>query len=255
VGLAYIPFDFLKFRANFAGAFAMPTDEQIGGNFISSYTYAGVQYTDHYIGNPNLKPEKGHTFEFGLDVMNEYAALSATYFWSKTKNFIYYDYVSLPGFTTYTNMPVAYRAGVELSLSADVAGLTGQNFELRPSIGLTHLLKMRGRFGINTDYVYIIGIAETNVNAGLLLRSEPIGLTANLSITRIGNKYSTVAAQKNSYSIVDLFVQKELLNFGDDGHLDAKLSVQNFTDELYYSQSDGYFMPGRTFYLGLAYIY
>jgi outer membrane receptor protein involved in Fe transport len=247
VGLAYIPFDFLKFRANFAGAFAMPTDTQIGINFNTAY--------GPYIGNPNLKPEKSHTFEFGLDVMNEYAALTATYFWSKTKNFINTDTVSIPGATTYMNLPVAYRAGVELSLSADVAGLAGQNFELRPSIGLTHLLKMRGRDRINTDYVYITGVAETNVNAGLLLRSEPVGLTANLSITRIGNKYARLAAEKNSYSIVDLFVQKELLNFGDDGHLDAKLSVQNFTDELYYSRSPGYFMPGRTFYLGLAYIY
>jgi vitamin B12 transporter len=255
VGLAYIPFDFLKFRANFAGAFAMPTDMQIGSDFIASYTYAGVTYNTHYIGNPNLKPEKSHTFEFGLDVMNEYAALTATYFWSKTKNYIDTDPNSPFGYAYFINFPVAYRTGVELSLSADVAGLAGQNFELRPSIGLTHLFKMRGRTDINADYVYITGIAETNVNAGLLLRSEPIGLTANLSITRIGNKYSTVAAIKNSYSIVDLFVQKELLNFADDGHLDAKLSVQNFTDELYYSQSDGYFMPGRTFYLGLAYIY
>ena len=53
VGVAYLLTDSLKVRANYGEAFKMPSARELAGDYTAWWT--------HYVGNPNLKPEKSET--------------------------------------------------------------------------------------------------------------------------------------------------------------------------------------------------
>ena len=253
VGLAYIPVHWLKFRANFANSFSIPTSDQLGANYI---------YTGYYgytvVGNPDLKPEETDTWEFGVDVSNQYASASATYFHSKTENLIGSDNDYVNSIYSWQNYHLGYRSGVELSVSADLAGMAGQNFELRPYFNLTHMFKYTGKINPEDDFEDIPEIPENVYGFGVRVSQADIGLTANVSVNKIGSMVIDAATTHASGAIVNLAVTKRLFRTGDKGEVYAKLTVDNFTNALYlpdptYPNTSP--LPGRIVYMGLGYSY
>jgi vitamin B12 transporter len=255
IGLAYLPAEWIKLRANYAHAFALPTTMQLG---INNKSYWGpMEYIT--IGNPDLKPEKSNTYEFGIDLMNEYANINGTYFFSKTKDYIDSYTVSTTAtqsISSYRNLFKAYRSGVELNFNVDLAGLANQNFEFRPSVTMTHFFKYTGKILSTSDYDVIPSIPETLYTLGLYFYQKDVDLTVNFSLTSVGEQNRDNTRKIEAYSIADLFVKKRLLSFEDKGKLSAKLAIQNLADE-YVSVTDfgDYPFPGRSFYLGLIYEY
>ncbi|MDR1658115.1 MAG: TonB-dependent receptor [Deltaproteobacteria bacterium] len=244
IGLALVPFEGLKFRANYSNAFAMPTADQLGSSTPFPYIY---------IGNPDLKPETSNTFEFGFDAYTDNINASATYFYTKTKDFITYDYVTIPGATTFQNSSEAYLSGLELNLSADLGGLFKQNFELRPFINLTHMFKYTTKPNKTSDYNTITYIPDDIISAGIYFNNIKYGLTTNLNISR-SSGYSTGYGYIKGSTMVNLTINKRLFDFQNNGHLDAKLAIDNLTDD-YIQYYSGYPVPGRIIYLGLSYTY
>ena len=251
VGVAFLPFEWLKLRANYANAFVMPSPNELGLETRDTY---GI-----YRGNSNLRPAVSNTFEFGFDVSNQFASASATYFSNKTKGYIGTAYgfdvlAKLPVYT-YQNFDIAYRSGIELSLSADLAGMAGQNFERRPYVNFTHMFKYTGITEPGTAYQPIPGIAENVFGAGVIFSQTDAGIIANVNINKITGFDPTVNPNNTDTTVVTLSVEKRLFRLrGDAGEFYAKLLVDNFTDEeVQYSR--GYPIPGRNIYLGLGYRY
>lgn len=250
VGLAYLPLDWLKFRANYAQAFAMPTETQLGADF----TYFGT----HYIGNADLKPETSDTYEIGFDISGNHADFSATYFWTKTHDFIQGVNNRVTREYRYFNMDKAYRSGAELALSFDIGGLVGREYELRPYLNFNYMTKYESRLNANSIYTNIIGVPEYVAAYGLRFNHPGLDFGADLSISRYGSEYvmvQTVArpegVQRTPYSVASLSLRKGVCDFADSGKISVKLSVDNAFNEQYsYSTSD-YYMPGRSVYLGL----
>ncbi|MDR1164292.1 MAG: TonB-dependent receptor [Deltaproteobacteria bacterium] len=247
LGIAYLPWDFLKIRAHFSKGFAMPTPMQLLADFTSS----GINYH----GNPSLQPEKSDSYEVGVELMGRRSNASASYFWTKTKNYIEGD-SSIAGHTYYRNMDIAYRSGVELSFALDIGGLMGRDFVLKPSFNLTHMFVFKTRPRPGANFAKIQDIEDTVMAVGLLYQYEPIGLAARLSLSRHGKTYAASGgARRQGYGVVNLFVQKRVWEFPSQGEISAVLEVQNFTDELYNATASRYYMPGRSVSLGLRYDY
>jgi outer membrane receptor protein involved in Fe transport len=256
VGLVYLPFEFLKFRAHYAEAFAMPTASQLD----SYFDYGGYGF---YVGNPNLIPETSDTYEVGVDVSNTHANASLTYFWIKTKNFI--ESVNgtdpiLGNIITYENRDLAYRDGVELSATIDVGSLMGQDFTLRPGINMTHFFTAKTRNTPTSAWGPIRTVAMTNLSASLFFKHPASDFIANVSVNRYIKQYNatsfTSATVPTSYTLINLLLQKRLWQFADSSKVSARLVVKNLGDELYRTNyTASHFMPGRSIYGGLVYEY
>ncbi|MDR0571415.1 MAG: TonB-dependent receptor, partial [Rickettsiales bacterium] len=259
IGVVFLPFDFLKIRAHYAEAFSMPTESQLGGNFDSGFGY--------YVGNPNLTPETSDTYEVGFDIVGNHANIGLTYFWIKTKDFIDFYTTTEIGpddnyITTYRNNDLAYRNGIELSAAIDLGSLFDQDYVLKPSFNMTHFFTAKTRDLPTNNWGPIRTVAMTAISTGLYFNHSEYNFMANLSVNRFIKQYNsrnytpTSTTVPTSYTVVDLVVQKGIYQFKDSSKLSARLSVSNFTDELYKTNyTHGYWMPGRSIHVGLIYEY
>lgn len=253
VGLAYLPVDWLKLRANYSQAFVMPTATELAANFVSGGYL--------WIGNPDLKPETSDTYEFGFDISGPNSNFSFTYFFSETQDFI--TYLAMPGREYhYRNMDRAYRTGMELAWSADIGGALNRGFELRPYASFNYLFKYKTRDAKTGPYLYIHQTPEYTANYGLRFHHPESDFTANLNFARTGKEYrslSPTSIQNAPYTVASLFLRKRVMDFSEAGQLDLKLTVDNIFDEKYSTSYSGasteYYMPGRSAYIGLVYTY
>jgi outer membrane receptor for ferrienterochelin and colicin len=201
----------------------------------------------------------------GVDVSNNHANASLTYFWIKTKDFIEYDSVNDPdlgSYITYFNRDLAYRNGVELSASIDVGSLMDQDFTLRPGINMTHFFTAKTRDTPTSAWDPIRTVAMTNVSASLFFKHHASDFIANVSFNRYVKQYNsnsytpTATTVPTSYTLINLLLQKRLWQFADSSKVSARLVVKNLGDELYKTNYlNNHWMPGRSIYGGLVYEY
>jgi vitamin B12 transporter len=255
IGIAYLPIENLKIRAHYTKGFALPTDSQLGANFI--YSYYGTNY--HYIGNENLEPESSDSYEVGIDVFNNFADFEITYFWNKTRNFISPFLYLIDGsdrYYTYINNDIAYRSGVEIAAAIDIGGLLDQNFVLKPSLSLTHFFTFKTRATPTARFNPITGIPENAIAVNLFFKHPESDFMANLSISRFTNQINNINGTHMSYTTADLVVQKRLVDFDQFGKLSARVSINNLTNQFFRTNTTaGYNMAGRRIYGGLIYEY
>lgn len=98
IGLSYLVSDMLKFRSSYSRSFRAPTLPEL---------------LNPMWGNSELKPEKGRSFEIGLDLYTRPVMLSLVYFDSKYENLIGFSPVTW----VYANLNQAEISGVEFSAS------------------------------------------------------------------------------------------------------------------------------------------
>ncbi|MDR1164293.1 MAG: TonB-dependent receptor [Deltaproteobacteria bacterium] len=250
LGIAYLPWPFMKIRAHYSKGFAMPTPIQL----VADYTNAAGT---HFQGDPNLQPEKSDSYEVGMDLMGRHSMASLSYFWTKSKNFIE---STRPSATErlYRNMDVAYRSGLELSFGLDIGGLLGRDFVLKPTFALTHMFVFKTRLTPTANFDKIADIEDNVMSVGLLYKYDPIGFAASLNISRHSKNYNPNGSKdRDAYGVVSLNARKRIWDFADKGELSAVLEAQNFTDELYRTTSGSsyYYMPGRSVTVSLRYDY
>jgi vitamin B12 transporter len=153
IGLSYLVSDMLKFRASYSRSFRAPTLPEL---------------LNPMWGNPDLKPEKGRSFEIGLDLYTRPVMLSLVYFDSKYQNLIGFSPVTW----VYANLNQADISGIELSASMNpvkgVQLLTSYTYlhtydaqneqELlrRPKHSVSAMLSFRHQsFSISGELIYV----------------------------------------------------------------------------------------------------
>lgn len=250
VGVAFIPFSWLKLRANYAHGFIMPAADHIFGG---SYYYA----------NPDLKPEKNDTYEAGFDIGWNYLDFSLTYFYSKGKDVLVGTMDNM-WMTKYNNWTKAKRAGLEIEFSGDVAKAAGfQDFELRPYLNLNWMNTYKGKDrGNNGEWEKIPYIADLTLGYGLRFAYPEHNFTTSLNFQYFGNEkvndWKKTATKTyidhGKFTVVDWTARKQLFELGNYGKMDIKVEVNNLFDKKY-AYVDDYPMPGRNFYVGLIYSY
>ena len=245
VGAAYLLTDWLKLRANYGEAFRMPTAQQLACDM----DMWGV----HYVGNPNLKPEKSETYEGGLDF--SYVSFDAgfTYFHTDFKDKIE-EYTKPDGDTSYRNLGKAEIEGFEGSFSYDIGSLFSWDYQVKPYVSFTCLTKYKDKEA-NEDLKYA---SDLHVSYGITV-SDLDGFSANLNLAYTGKQditdyeggtYATIT--KGSFTVANLTVSKKILDAEKYGSVILKGEIQNLFDKDY-EYAQGYPMPGRMFFLGLRY--
>ena len=248
-GLAYLVTDALKLRANYGEAFKMPSANQLAGDYVSWWT--------HYVGNPDLDPEKSKTVELGLDFSYTSFNSSLTYFHTDFRDKV--QTTSTPaGDITYENLGKAEIEGFEGELSYDIGATFEWNFELKPYVSFVYLTKYRDKEE-HEDLKYT---SDLHISYGITL-SDFKGFSANLNVAYTGEQdiddwesgvYPTPVIEKNDFTVANLTLTKQILNNEKFGGVTLRGEIQNlFNKDYEYVQ--GYPMPGRSFFLGLKYAF
>jgi vitamin B12 transporter len=263
VGVAYLPVEWLKLRANYAEGFAMPTPTQMAGNQTN-------------LPNDKLKPEESKTFELGADISYDFVTASVTFFHTLWRNKIVSN--AVPGsFNPGNNNPWfrneniegALIEGFEFSLNVDLGYAFDQDFTLMPYFNLTYLPKRLNKdYSGSTSSVQAYGfdtlyrIAKVTLATGITFTHPDINLTTTLSARYMGStlsrNYGTGEETPVTYinydngPIVDFSIQKRLFDWDEKGYLNAMGQLNNVFNA-YDQPYINYPRPGRNFYLGLSY--
>jgi len=248
VGAAYLLTDWLKLRANYGEAFKMPSAKQLAADFTTS----GFWPT-HYVGNPNLKPEKSGTYEAGIDFSYASFDSSLTYFRTDFNDKID-TYTTAGGDTSWKNLGKAEIEGVEGDLSYDIGSLFSWDYQVKPYVSFVYLTKYKDKEA-NEDLKYT---SDFHVSYGITV-SDLDGFSANLNLYYTGKQditdyeggtYTTIT--QGRFTFANLTVSKRIFDFKEYGGITLRGEIQNLFDKDC-EHVQGYPMPGRTFFFGLRY--
>lgn len=210
----------------------------------TAYQYFSTYYG---VGNRNLKPEKGYTWELGWNhKFNDTASIAAHLFYRKSHDAVIYDDV---GTFRYENIEDEKARGFDVQLKKSF----GKNFS--SSLGYTYTNTKQTHNGIlkrNSDGY----VPKHAINMALSYNSSKFDadLMARAAIDRKGSGAGYFPAE--NYVIVDLAV-----NYKPIKELKAYIKVNNLFDKFYAEQSAvnawmpdaWYTMPGRSIVGGIEY--
>lgn len=250
VGLAVLPNDWLKFRANYSEGFKMASPRQMVG-FKGAWA--------NYIANPDLEPEKSETFEVGMDLAWNFLEAGLTYFHTDWDDKILGLRVA-GGDYQYQNVKAATIKGLELALSANIGQALGWEVDLRPYLNLTYLMT-RDNKDRNIKSKILPDTPKYSLSYGLDIAALDYDFKANLNAVYSGEVVTTkgydpfwnpIYAKHSGGTVVNMSLEKGLYSFDDCSKLSLKVDVNNLFD----ADNDAYYDypgPGRNFYVGLRY--
>lgn len=249
LGVAFLLTDYLKLRANYGEGFRMPAANELAYDY-TSYV--------HYLGNPDLDPEKSETWEVGFDLSRRSFNASMTLFWTDFKDKI--QSVSRPGgIMTWENTGGADIDGLEGEISWDIGGFFPWGYEIRPYANFTYLFKYEDD-ETGKDLLYT---EEANVSYGLRVSNRK-DFTAALNLAYTGKKdvddwlgagpptWVAPVVEEGGFTVANLTMSKKILDFDRFGGLTLRGEINNLFDKDY-EYVKNYPMPGRSFFLGLRY--
>lgn len=266
IGLAYLPVEWFKLRANYAEGFHLPAPGQLTRDTLDTPP------TVHYMGNPNLSPFTTKSYEFGFDVFRDNWNAYVTYFHSSYEGQVRsalsgeYDSNGLPIERYYNASEPTTYAGVEFGGAFNLGGQFGWEFDLEPYLKATRFTTRRAYREAARQYETDTEIPDWTVAYGLDFNYPEYNLSANINATYVGHtrvqNWSSVNRPNvgyqnyffaDSYTVVDLSLNKRLMDFSDEKHqISLNVAVRNLFDKYYESRVD-YPGPGRNFYVGLRY--
>ena len=250
VGVAVNPLDWLTLRANYGQSFRIPQPVAVLGYRTAMNTY---------VGNPDLDPEKGSTWDVGAEIHRRSLSFGLTYFQSVYKDKIVAENIPSSFDRRYVNLRgKSHIRGIEANASYDVGELFEWDFTVRPYASLTHLLKYDDPDDNTIQYV-----TGTQMAYGVNFNHPKWGLNVDLRFTYFGHQkvtefdWTSINYQGTKTiggdTVADVYVSKVLFG-GDGGKLSLKGEIRNIFN-VKYETIDYYPMAGRSFYLGLRYDY
>lgn len=205
-----------------------------------------------FIANPDLKPESSTTYEIGVRYDNEKLNVDATLFYTDAEDYI--NYKTTGAYTTPENVESARTFGVEVAASYLIE--LGNDTSLTPYSVLTF---MRRRFDDGESSTYKTGdpkaYGKLGVRGAYKEANRAWWADLNMRANSAGDDGDTRKAGWATYNFsvgVDItpshknpYFEKLTIAFG----------VDNITDKAYQiaGYADGYWQPGRSYWLSLKY--
>ncbi len=249
IGLAWLANDNIKFRAQYAQGFMMPSANQLAINTVS--------FGQHVVGNPDLDPEKSQTYEAGIDFTRNSFATSLTYFYTEFEDKIVTSYLA-DGSQSWDNIGDATVAGFELEASYDIGELMGWMWELRPYVNATFLTQYEDE-ETGDDLKYT---SDSNLAAGLIT-SDGNGTFCRFNLAYYSEQtvedyesglYPAPDYELDATTVADLTAAWKFYENDRYGSFTLKGEVNNLFDEDY-AFVKGYPMPGINFFVSLRWDY
>lgn len=268
LGVKYYITPMINVHSSVGTAFYLPDAYKVAGSYQVT-NWKGVKET--YKGNPDLKPERALSFDFGLGLVNnQYVSMDVTYFQSHYKDRTVTDYAHAPEYTTYKNADSGRIQGLEIMSSVNLARIMGSyGYDLRLFANFTHLFRNTytelDKDGNNLTRA-VPFVRNTTGNFGISYNNHG-GFAASLSARYIGHRLEADYAsslrpgiiREEHYYKKDGYTGKEPYGFLQhpdhvvvdlstyydiNGHVRLGLQINNLLDENY-AEKDGYNLPGR----------
>jgi vitamin B12 transporter len=235
LGLAWLPLNGLKLRANYSEGFRMPP-----GN--------GVFGSEYHQANPDLEPEEMRTYEAGIDVARHSLNTSLTYFYNDFNEMIVSQEIA-PWTYQYKNIGKATTSGLEGRISYDLGPTLDWQWSLKPHGSFVYMTEYEDE-RTNEDLPYV---SDLTASWGLKILDNK-GFSGDLSFSYTGEQRITYPedTQKSGFTVANLSLSQKIANTGDYGDLTLRGEVRNLLDKDY-SYVEGYPMPGRSFFLEAKY--
>ena len=252
-GIAYHASDNVKLRASYGEGFQIPQAEELAAD----YYVTNWMGTKHYIGNPDLDPEKSRTIDGGIEVNVDGFSSSFTVFSTDYKDFIQRVEIG-PDEISWVNQDKATVTGFEGELSyVFPVEISCCKIFIEPYASGTYLTDYTAKYDDGSPDEVIKYIPEWNLSTGIRVRDER-GFSGMFNLAYFGKTevqdWSTWPATdvtKGSFYVASMSLAKKF-NLGDTGAtaVTVKGSVENLFDRNY-EYVLGYPMPGRLYTLGL----
>jgi vitamin B12 transporter len=248
IGVAYLPTENLKIRAQYGEAFVMPGADQLAADYV----IWGI----HYVGNPDLDPESSKTYEVGVDYTTNVMSASLSYFYTDFEDKI--ETVSVAGSSTWDNVGEAEISGIEGLFSYDIGMRLGWQYEVKPYVNFVYLDEYRDEEN-DEDLKYT---NDWNASYGLSI-SDMDGFSSRLNFSYTGRQtvddwetggWPTPEVEMGGFTVADFSLSKRFLDFDQYGTFTVKGDIINLFDKEY-AYVKGYPMPGRSLFMSLTYNY
>ena len=266
----------LKAHTSFGTAFYVPDAYQVAGKFSVYEYFPEWDYTwsQSFVGNPELEPEKSRTIDGGLKYASTDNGLRVdfTYFYTVHDNKIVEKKLDTGEFT-YVNANESNMEGLELTSSYNIGALFENDFKLELYSNWTWMLKNEfeeetasGKITRETFYT-----RKWNGNFGIVYgpksflsmqlngrfigtRLELDGLTTLRPELTPADYYAKggFTAEDGVLKHPDYLLFDYSIKYSYNKHVDFGFTVSNLLDENY-SEKDGYNMPGRSIIAKVAY--
>lgn len=237
--------DLLRVRSNIGTGFKTPTADQLTAEYRDANDRG-------YLGNPDLKPEKSLTWDFGFDVFHDYADVEVTYWNTDYEDKIVRasEQVEYKGklWTTYVNLGEAEIAGVDFNTNIRLSRI----FNWVPN------LTLHSRVTFNTEYKDketgddLNYVSEYEFKSWLTFAYK--GFTTSLFYVLVGPQkiqnfdvYPSTIIEKESF---DFWNFQAAYSFLDNWKV--SLNIFNLTDAEY-EWSRGYPQAERSYHVSLTY--
>jgi vitamin B12 transporter len=250
-GILYKITDSLSIKANAGTAFRAPAPDELAVDYIS--------WGIHYLGNPDLKPEKSKSYDVGFAYTKDFFNAELTFFHSEFKDKILSYYDNTLNAQTFKNVEGATIQGIEGNLSYDIGALAGLNFSLEPFINFTYHTRYSSKdeveikeYGKNLIYTpkctASFGIRAGKEKWDLRLIANYTGDEKVIDWNPLSKNYRKVV-DKADFTVVNLKGSYRPIK-----NLEITLSVENLFDRAYeYVQY--YPMPRRTIIGGVKWLF
>ncbi len=265
----------IDIHSSIGRAFVTPDAFNVAGYSLTGpgATTSIIGRVNQISGNPELKPEIGTTFDFGMNYFKREFGLDIdlTYFNTKVTDRITTGptiAIAIPitpaqktdegdtivSKTTYINADKSNMSGLEFGASFDIGAFNNYDYTLRFYFNATKYLKMEETVRdktITTSNVFrtktITNIADLTMTYGIEYGRK--GYTARLSGRYTGKRFDTDFTDVIKRPDIE-YAKFMVLDFSTTIPLSKKdrliLQVNNITDENYYEKR-GFNMPGRNF--------
>lgn len=251
-GIVYKITDNFSLKGNAGTAFRAPAPDELATDYISSWG-------THYIGNPDLKPEKSTSYDAGFAYIKDFFKSELTFFHSIFKDKILSYYDSILKAQTFKNVEGAIIQGIEGNFSYDIGLFAGLNFSLEPFVNFTYHTRYSSKdedeikkYGKTLQYIpkctAAFGIRAGKDKWDLRLIANYTGKEKVVDWNPSSVNYTKVV-DKDDFTVVNLKASYRPLK-----NLEVTFSFENLFDRAYeYVQY--YPMPRRTITGGIKWIF
>lgn len=247
-GLVYKITNDLSLKGNVGTAYRAPAPLELAADYMSWGT--------HYVGNPNLDPEKSITYDAGLDYSKGPFRADCAYFYTDFDDKIVGYYDTARAVYTYKNIPGATIQGVELNAAFDIGAALGWPVIIEPFTNITYKFtyKQENQGAADTTLTY-----TPKWTGAFGLRAGQEKWDARLIANYVGHEdvtdYNTTSAtygrviNKGGFAVFGLKGTYRPVK-----NIELMLSVENLFDRGY-EYVLGYPMPGRSVIGGAKWIF
>ncbi|MDR1164465.1 MAG: TonB-dependent receptor [Deltaproteobacteria bacterium] len=255
-GVSYQFWDWLKIHFNYTQSYKTPERRQRDTGSPDADGSRG-----HVLTDSSLKLESAAGWEFKVGAEKENLSVESVLFQTDFQDKISSTTCGaltskglFRDLTCYRNDFGSTRyQGLKLSLSWNVGAALATGWDIRPHLALVNL------FRVQSDSPLAERARDLNLNFGLSVAQEDLGLKASVEVSQFGRQLapgtlrdSVSVLPAGNYAVVDAHLSKTIAVKDNSGRLTANLDIYNL-GEAYYGRDNQFSQKERNVLLSMRY--